>query len=113
MTNLLELARQLGQTIAADERTAKLNQAQEALNQDEAARKLLQDYQQQAEHIRKLEAAQKPIEVEEKHKLIELEQNISTNAVIGEMTRRQVDFVDMMRKVKETIDAQIQTNKKA
>ena len=108
MEKILELASQLGKTIAQDQRTQKLNLAQKALDQDQDAQKLLKDYQDHAEIIRQLENGQKPIEVEDKHKLADLEQKISTNALIREMTRRQVDFVDIMRKVKETIDNEIQ-----
>ncbi len=108
MEQLIESARQLGRKIAAHERTVLLNKAQKAVNEDSEAGGLIGEYQQQAEKIRKLEQEQKPIEVEDKHKLKEIEQKISINDKLKELTRRQVDFVEMMQKIKQAIDNQLQ-----
>ena len=111
MEHLIEMAKKLGEQIAAHERTALLQKAQQEINEDPEAIKLIEEYQQQAIKIQELEKQQKPIEVEDKHKLQELEQGISSNAKLVELTRRQVDFVEMMRKVKENIDGQLQWEK--
>jgi cell fate (sporulation/competence/biofilm development) regulator YlbF (YheA/YmcA/DUF963 family) len=108
VNTLIELARRLGRQIAAHERTTQLKQAQAAVSADAEARQLVEAYQQQAQKITELEEQQKPIEVEDKHKLREIEEKISTNAKLVELTRRQVDFIDMMRKIKQTIDEQLE-----
>lgn len=108
MEKLLEMARELGRRIAAHERTVLLKKAQKKVHDDPMANELIRDYQDQAQKIRQLEHEQKPIEVADKHRLQEIEEKISVNANLKEMTKRQVDFVEMMRKVKEAIDKQLE-----
>ena len=108
MERLIELARQLGKRIAAHERTALLKQAQKAVNDDPDAGEIIQNYQNQAQKIRQLELDKKPIEVADKHLLSELETKIGTHPKLTELTKRQVNFVEMMQKVKTAIDQQIQ-----
>jgi len=110
MEKVIEMARQLGEKLATHERTLLLKQAQKAVSADPAAIELIKQYEEQAKKIQQLQEEQKPIEVEDKHKLREIEEKISTNATLKEMTRRQVDFVEMMRKVKEAIDKQLAVN---
>ncbi len=107
MDKVIELARTLGRQIAADERAISLKKAQEALNRDKDAQDLIKQYQTQAEKIHHLEQQQKPVEVEDKRKLQEIELKISQNENIKELTRRQADLVEMMNKVKETIDSEL------
>ncbi|MBN2377295.1 MAG: YlbF family regulator [Sedimentisphaerales bacterium] len=111
MKDLIEMAGLLGKKIAAHERCKLLAQAQEAVDADEAAGVLVREYHEQATKIQQLEAEGKPIEVADKHKLKELEEKISTNELLMELTKRQVDFVEMMHKVKEAIDKQMQGEK--
>ena len=108
MERLIEMASSLGQRIAAHERTTLLKEAQKAVNEDTEAGGLIKQYQQQAEKIGQLEQEQKPVEVDDKHKLSEIEQKISTNEKLKELTHRQVDFVEMMHKVKQTLDNELQ-----
>ena len=108
MADVLVLAERLGKELAQDERTRLLREAQKALAADDEAQALLTDYQKQADKITKLEREGKPIEVADKHALTAAEEKISLNDKLKELTRRQMDFVDVMRKVKETIDAQLQ-----
>lgn len=108
MDDLIAMAEKLGKQIAADARTMELKQAQKAVDQDEEAKKLVEAYRVQAERISELTRQNKPIEVVDKHKLRELEQQIGLNGKLKELTRRQVDFVDMMRKIKQAIDSQLE-----
>ena len=78
------------------------------VNDDGDAGELVKAYQAQAERMAELEKSNKPIEVEEKRKLAELEEKIGTHPTLAELTRRQVDFVEMMRKVKQAIDQELQ-----
>ncbi len=108
MERLVEIARQLGKKIADHERTTLLKQAQKAVNDDPDAVEIIQNYQNQAQKIRQLELDKKPIEVADKHLLADLEAKIGTHPKLTELTKRQVDFVEMMQKVKAAIDKQIQ-----
>ena len=103
MEKLIELAERLGKLVAENERTALYKKAHQALKDDAQASELVKEHQQQAEKIMGLERQQKPIEVEDKRKLSALEGKISTNAVLRDLMRRQVDFVEMTRKLHEAI----------
>jgi len=107
MEQLIEMAKRLGQRIAAHERTLLLKEAQKAVNEDAEAGGLIKQYQQQAEKISQLGREQKPVEVADKHKLREIEQEISANEKLKELTHRQMDFVEMMHKVKQTLDDEL------
>ncbi len=108
MDQLIELARRLGRQMAAHERTETLQAAPQVVNDDPQSADLIVQYQKQAEKIRQLEMEHKPVEVEDKHLLTEIEQKIGTNEKLKELTKRQVDFVEMMRKVRQSIDDQLQ-----
>jgi len=113
MDRIVELARQLGKRMASHERTILLKNAQKKLNGDDKAKELMEQYRKQSERIGQLEQEQKPIEVADKHKLRELEQKLSTNDTIADLIRRQADFVEMMRKVKNAIDNELQVEDQA
>lgn len=108
MDQLIELAKRLGQQMAAHERTTLLKAAQKEVDGNEEAEQLIKAYQTQAQKMVELEKAKKPIEVADKQKLSELEDGIGMHSALSELTRRQVDFVDMMRKIKQAIDEQLQ-----
>ena len=112
MERLIELAQQLGKRIAAHERTHLLKQAQKAVSDDPEATELVQQYQQQFEKIHKLEHEKKPIEPEDKRQLADLETKIGTNPLLADLSKCQVNFVEMMQKVKTAIDNQIQLDQK-
>jgi len=108
MDTVIELAKRLGKQLSAHERTAELKAAQQAADGDSEAGELVKSYQEQMQRITELEKGQKPIEVADKQKLRDLEEKISLNPALSDLTRRQVDFVEMMRKVKEAIDGELQ-----
>lgn len=108
MQEVIEQARRLGEMIAAHPRTKALKEMQQVLDKDEIASNLLRDYQKQIEHIHALERAGKPIEVSDKHALRDIEQKMANNETLKQINIREVDFVEMMNKVKSEIDGRIQ-----
>ena len=107
MADIMVLAERLGKELAADQRTELLQAAQKAVQDDKDARALLEEYQNQALKLAQLERDGGTIEVADKHGLAAAQEKISLNQTLTELTRRQMDFVDMMRKVKEAIDKQL------
>ena len=107
MQQLIELARRLGKQIALHERTELLKKAQLAVSQDDQAKDLIETFRKQAEKIALLEQQQKPVEVADKHQLQQLEQQLASDPNFSELSRRQADFVELMRQVRQTIDAQL------
>lgn len=107
MQELLKMAQDLGKKIAENERTVEMKTAQKAVAEDPDAKELVDRYQQHAHHLYQLEQQGKPIEVDDKRTLETLQKDISQNPKLQSLTSCQVEFVDMMRKVKEAIDEQI------
>ncbi|MBI9017025.1 MAG: YlbF family regulator [Phycisphaerae bacterium] len=107
MEKLIEMASELGQAIANHSRTADLRKAQKIVQEDSEASQLIEQYQVQGQKITDLQKQNKPIEVEDKHKLQEIETNICNNELLKELTKCQANFVELMQKVKQTIDDQL------
>ena len=107
MSAILELARRLGKAIAESSEAAELRAAAEKLNADEALGETLKAYQEQHEKVADLRQANKPIEVDDKHKLSELEDRLASSEVFKRFTAAQVEFVDVMRKVSEAMHADL------
>jgi len=82
-----------------------LHAAQKKVHDDAAAQKILKDYQQQANLIRRRESEGKPIEPDDKRKLAELERGMAANDALKAMMRAQADYLDLMNQVHEAIDA--------
>ena len=108
MDHLIELAKRLGKQMAAHENSKLLKQAQQNVDSDTQAKALVESYQKQAQKITDLEQQQKPIEIDDKHKLRDIQQEIATHSGLAELTRRQVDFLDMMRKIRQAIDSELE-----
>ena len=101
---LLRMARELGEAIAKNERTRAYLAAQQAVQKDAAARSLLEEYGRHMGRIRKLELEQKPIEVADKHKVAEYEQEISGNDVLKNLMRSQADYVQLMNQINSAME---------
>ena len=96
---LLAQARALGQAIAAEQCVKAHLEAQQAIQADKDAQTLLRDYNQHMQHMRTLEATGKPVEPADKHKLVEFEQQLASNALIKQLMRTQADYVELMNAV--------------
>jgi len=105
--DIIAMAERLGKAIAACPQAKALEDARKALNADEEATRLLKDYQEQAEKIARLEDENKPVEVEDKHRLSDLQGRLTALAVFKKFTMAQVEYVDLMRRVNDAIRQQI------
>ena len=98
-------AAELGKLIAASPSGTVLLKARQELQTDEQALKMLEAYQEQMQAIAQLEKDGKPIEPEDKHKLVELQQNVASNATLKLWIKAQADFSQLMRDVNQAIAA--------
>ncbi|MFQ5806850.1 MAG: YlbF family regulator [Phycisphaerae bacterium] len=105
MQELLDRARALGEAIANHPRVRAFMAARAKAEQDSEAQQLLKAYEEQAQHVRRLEAEQKPIEVADKRKLAECEQKMASNEALKELMRTQVDYVTLMNRVNQAMEA--------
>lgn len=110
-TDVLELAERLGKAIADSPQARSLREAREAFATDADAKPLQQQLQQQVQRVEQLEAEGKPVEVEDKHRLRDLQDRLMANPAFRALTDAQVEYVDLMRRVnqalgKHTLDVQ-------
>ncbi len=101
---LIAQARTLGEALAANPVVKSYHQAQHAVRSDDSAQKLLKDYQTHLGHVQTLEADQKPVEVADKHKLRDLEQQMARNDALKNLMRYQADYVTLMNQVNRAMD---------
>jgi len=107
MSDVIELAERLGKSIANSPQSAALAAAREAVNKEADLSALLKEFQAQAEKVARLEAQQKPVEVDDKHKLNDLQAKLAASETFKKYTAAQVEYVDLMRRVNEAIGRQM------
>ena len=107
MDDIIQLAEKLGKAIAASKEAVNLRQVREAVSDEPGLAETLQEFGRQSEKVAALEAENKPVEVDDKHKLRELNDKLVANDLFKKYTAAQVDYVDMMRKVNEALQSQL------
>ena len=103
MDEIVELAQKLGKAIAASAASAKLRAARKALDAEPDLTRTFEEYRKQSEKVALLEAENKPVEVDDKHRLQDLHDKLISSETFKRYTAAQVDYVDMMRKVNEAL----------
>ena len=107
---IMELAKQLGQAIKADERVAKMNEAQEAYNKDEEVQKLMLEFNTQQialqEEYKKQEIDENLVKAIE-GRLDELVTKITTSQTYLNAIQAQEAMNKLMEEVNSEIEFQI------
>lgn len=103
MSEITDLAQRLGKAIADSPAAQALRTARKALDAQKDIVQVLHDYQQQAGKIAQMEEQNKPVEVDDKHRLQELHDKLIASEVFKKYTAAQVDYVDLMRQVNTTL----------
>ncbi len=103
--DLLAKARTLGEALAAHPSVQAYYATQRAMRADQAAQGLLQAYQTHTTRMHELEAGRQPVEVADKQKLRELEAQMAGNAALKALMRAQADYIDVMNRVNQAMDA--------
>ena len=104
MDEILDLAAKLGKRIAEDPRAKAMSAATAGLDGSLEDRQLLSDYQQQQHKLAALQAANKPIEPEDKRKLADLHGKVVGSSVIKAITKAQADYLALMTAVTRKIE---------
>ncbi|MEM9346844.1 MAG: YlbF family regulator [Planctomycetota bacterium] len=97
--DILEQATKLGGLLAKHDAVKKLASATKAFEADVSAQRAMTDYQRFAESLQQKAQQGSPIEVEDKHKLEDLQQAVITNPLLANMQRAEMDYLDLLRKV--------------
>jgi len=101
--DIVKLAERLGKAIADSPQSAALQAAQAEVSKDDQTSELLKEFRQHSEKVALLEHENKPVEVDDKHKLEELHNKLVASDSFKKLTAAQVEYVDMMRRVNEAV----------
>ncbi len=104
---IIEQAKKLGKAIAGSPQAAALRAARAEIDKHDDVKKTLSEFQQHIQKVARLEEENKPIEVEDKHKLQELQDRLLASDVFKKFTEAQVEYVDLMRKVNQALQEQL------
>ena len=94
--SIIEMAEKLGRAISTSGPAAKLGEARKELDGQKDVLEMLKQYQEQSLKIEQLEHENKPVEVEDKHRLRELHEKLVASDVFKRFTGAQVEYVDLM-----------------
>lgn len=100
---ILEQAKALGKQLAGHPRVKAYLEAQQKIQGDEQARRLLRDYQLLAEKLQRAQAEGKKVTEQDASQLQKFEQDLATNDAIKAWMRGQSDYVDLMYRVDRAI----------
>jgi cell fate (sporulation/competence/biofilm development) regulator YlbF (YheA/YmcA/DUF963 family) len=103
--DILTAAANLGALISTHPTVASYKETVRQLDLDVGAKTLLQQYEQLIEVLSMKEAQMQPIEVEEKRQFEQLQQSIMMNATLKKFGQIQHDYMELMKKVQEQINA--------
>jgi len=107
MRHIIELAERLGKLISDSPQAEALRKARKAVNDEPDIAQALKDFRAQSDKIARLEAEQKPVEVDDKRKLRELHDKLVASGPFKALSAAQVEYVDLMRKVNEALQKQL------
>lgn len=108
MDEILEVARKLGEAVARSERYGTLRAASEAMQADDAAMKLRADYDAVVTSIQESLAEGRPVEPEDKRREAQLREQVTRTPCIVAVLRAQADFHELMNRVNDAIQKQIE-----
>ena len=100
---IVKTAENLGKMISEHQAAKKHAEAQEKLADDIETQRLINDLERYAQSLAEKQSQGKPIEVEDKHKLKELQDAMAGNKVVRELQTAQMNYLDLMRLVNNVI----------
>jgi len=100
---IMKSAQELGKLLGDHPKVARLEGAIEKLKGDTEAQRALNDFNRHLQTVAEKEMAGQPIEVSDKHRLQELQNEVVHNLVLREFQLAQMDYVDLVRAIDETM----------
>lgn len=100
---ILEAAEKISQMVADHPATARYKAAQKAVTDDPDAARMLSDFNRQLETLGRQEQQGIPITDAQQRQLEALQSRIVSHIKIKNLNLAQVEFIDLLRKVNQTI----------
>lgn len=104
MDEIIEMATGLGKRIAADPKATAYINALQAVRDDADASNIVRDFQMHAEKVGRLEADGKPIEPEDKRKLMDLQDRMISHDTLKSLQKAETDYALLMHRVNAAIE---------
>ena len=100
---IMDAAEKLSQLVADHPAVAKYKSAQKAVTDDPEAGRMLADFDRQIETLARQEQQGVPVSEAQRQQLEVLQSRIVSHIKIKALNMAQVEFVDLLRKINQTI----------
>jgi cell fate (sporulation/competence/biofilm development) regulator YlbF (YheA/YmcA/DUF963 family) len=100
---IMEMAEKLGQLAAQHPAVDRFRQAQKALGEDADANRLVNDFNRQLMTLARQEESGMPVTDAQRMQIESLQTQLAAHLKVKAMNLAQVEFVDLMRRISETI----------
>ncbi|HSZ59995.1 MAG TPA: YlbF family regulator [Tepidisphaeraceae bacterium] len=100
---ILDEAAKLGDLVKEHPAVARYKEARKAVEQDADANRLMADFDRQIESLSRQQASGMPVTDAQQQALESLQSKIVSHLKIKALNLAQVDFVDLLRKITQTI----------
>jgi cell fate (sporulation/competence/biofilm development) regulator YlbF (YheA/YmcA/DUF963 family) len=105
--HIMEEAEKLGKIVAQHPAISRYKQAQKAVADDAEAGRLLADLDRQIETLARQEQSGLPITDAQRSALESVQNRVVSHLKIKNLNMAQVEFVDLLRKISQTIQRQL------
>lgn len=103
LQQILSDAEKLGQLVASHPAVERYKQAQKLLADDPEASRSLAEFDRQIENLARQEQSGMPVTDAQRQQLESLQSRIVSNIKVKALNLAQVEFVDLLRKVNQTV----------
>ena len=100
-------ADKLGQLVAQHPAVERYKQAQKSVTEDPEAARAMQDFEKQLEALSRQEQTGMPVTDAQRQALESIQSRIISNIKVKNLNMAQVDFIDLLRKVNQTIQSKV------
>lgn len=104
---IMDEASRIGDLVAQHPAVARYKEARKAVEQDPEANRLMADFDRQLETLARQQASGAPITDAQQQQLESLQSRIVSHLKIKALNLAQVEFIDLLRKITQTIQRQL------
>jgi cell fate (sporulation/competence/biofilm development) regulator YlbF (YheA/YmcA/DUF963 family) len=104
---ILAEAEKLGQLVAQHPAVEKYKQAQKAVSEDPETNRAMAEFQRQFETLARQEQSGMPMTDAQRQQLESVQSRIVSNIRVKALNLAEVDFIDLLRKVNQTIQGKL------
>ena len=104
---IMDEAEKLGQLVAQHPAIARYKQAQKSLTDDADANRLMSEFERQIETLTRQEQAGMHVTDAQRMQLESMQTRLVSNIKIKAWNQAQVEFVDLLRRISQTIQKQV------